>query len=49
MLLEAGYRGRFARVASPPTPIPAARSLEEQVLPDGERIMGAILRVLDLE
>lgn len=48
MLLEAGYRGRFARVAAPPCPIPAARSLEEQVLPDEERVMHAVMRVLDL-
>jgi pyruvate/2-oxoglutarate/acetoin dehydrogenase E1 component len=47
-LLESGWRGRFARVASPPIPIPAARSLEEQVLPDEERIMRGVLRVLDL-
>lgn len=48
LLLEAGYRGRFARVASPPFPIPAARSLEEQTLVDDERIMSAVLQVLDL-
>lgn len=48
MLLEGGYRGRFARVASPPCPIPAARSLEEQVLPDEERVMHGVMRVLDL-
>ncbi len=47
-LLESGWRGRFARVASPQIPIPAARSLEEQVLPDEERIMRGVLRVLDL-
>jgi 2-oxoisovalerate dehydrogenase E1 component len=48
-LLESGWRGRFARVASPPVPIPAARSLEEQTLPDVERIMRGVLRVLDLD
>jgi 2-oxoisovalerate dehydrogenase E1 component len=48
LLLESGYRGRFARVASPPAPIPAARSLEEQTLVDEERIMSAVLLVLDL-
>jgi 2-oxoisovalerate dehydrogenase E1 component len=47
-LLEAGYRGRFARVASPPAPIPAARSLEEQMLADERRVIDAVLRVLDL-
>jgi pyruvate/2-oxoglutarate/acetoin dehydrogenase E1 component len=48
MLLETGYRGKFARVASPPIPIPAARSLEEQVLPDEEGVMHAVMRVLEL-
>jgi 2-oxoisovalerate dehydrogenase E1 component len=48
LLLESGYRGRFARVASPPAPIPAARSLEEQALVDEERMMSAVLLVLDL-
>jgi 2-oxoisovalerate dehydrogenase E1 component len=48
-LLESGWRGRFRRVASPPIPIPAARSLEEQVLPDEERIFEAVLAVLDLD
>jgi pyruvate/2-oxoglutarate/acetoin dehydrogenase E1 component len=48
MLLEGGYRGKFARVASPPCPIPAARSLEERVLPDEERVMHAVMRVLEL-
>jgi 2-oxoisovalerate dehydrogenase E1 component len=33
-LLEAGFRGRFLRLAPPPVPIPAARSLEATVLPD---------------
>jgi hypothetical protein len=35
-------------VASPPIPIPAARSLEEQVLPDEQRLFEAVLAVLDL-
>lgn len=33
-LSEAGFRGRFARIAAKPSPIPAARSLEEEVLPE---------------
>jgi pyruvate/2-oxoglutarate/acetoin dehydrogenase E1 component/TPP-dependent pyruvate/acetoin dehydrogenase alpha subunit len=48
LLLESGYRGRFARVASPAVPIPAARSLEEQTLVGEESVMRAILRVLEL-
>jgi 2-oxoisovalerate dehydrogenase E1 component len=45
-LLEAGYRGRFAQVGTPPVPIPAARSLETQVIPDERTIMQAVLRLL---
>jgi 2-oxoisovalerate dehydrogenase E1 component len=48
-LLEIGHRGRFVRVGSAPVPIPAARSLEEQVLPDEKRITEAILRLFDLD
>jgi 2-oxoisovalerate dehydrogenase E1 component len=47
-LLEAGFRGRFARVSPPPVPIPAARSLESSVLPSPARIMESVLRALDL-
>lgn len=46
-LLEAGFRGRYARVATPPVPIPAARCLESLVMPDRRRIAEAVLRVLD--
>jgi 2-oxoisovalerate dehydrogenase E1 component len=35
-LLESGYKGRLRRIATPPVPIPAARSLESQIIP-GER------------
>jgi 2-oxoisovalerate dehydrogenase E1 component len=49
LLLENGYRGRFARLAPPPVPIPAARSLEEQVLPGADSIRQAVLRLLGLE
>lgn len=45
-LLESGYRGRFGRVHSPPVPIPAARSLESQVLPGRSRMLESVLRVL---
>jgi hypothetical protein len=33
VLLEHGYGGRFLRVGASPVPIPAARSLEADVLP----------------
>jgi len=46
-LLETGSRCRFARVATPPVPIPAARSLELLVMPNGRRISEAVLSVLD--
>jgi 2-oxoisovalerate dehydrogenase E1 component len=45
-LAEAGFRGRIRRVAAPPVPIPAARSLETAVLPDAERVARAVLEVL---
>jgi 2-oxoisovalerate dehydrogenase E1 component len=47
-LLEGGFRGRFARVAPPPVPIPAARSLESRILPDRSRIFEGVLRTLGL-
>ena len=42
-LAEAGYRGTVRRVAAPPVPIPAARSLEAAVLPDAARVAAAVL------
>lgn len=45
-LLEAGFRGRYARVGMPPVPIPAARSLESLVMPDRHRISESILRLI---
>lgn len=47
-LLEGGFRGRFTRLAPPPVPIPAARSLETGVLPGRSRILESILRTLDI-
>lgn len=43
VLLEAGYRGRLGRVGASPVPIPAARSLEAEVLPDAARVAEAAL------
>jgi 2-oxoisovalerate dehydrogenase E1 component len=45
-LAEAGFRGRIRRVAAPPVPIPAARSLEAAVLPDAGRVARAVLDTL---
>ncbi len=47
-LLEAGFRGRFTRVSPPPVPIPAARSLEADVLPGRSHILQAIVRCLSV-
>jgi 2-oxoisovalerate dehydrogenase E1 component len=46
LLAAAGYRGRFNRIGAPQTPIPAARSLESQVLPGIDALMNAVLDVL---
>ncbi len=42
-LLEASFQGRYRRVASPPVPIPAARSLETRVLPSVEDVMDCVI------
>jgi 2-oxoisovalerate dehydrogenase E1 component len=41
-LLEAGFQGRYRRVASPPVPIPAARSLETTVLPSEQDVLDCV-------
>src|SRR5262249_12947986 len=43
LLAEGGFRGAFARVGSPPVPIPSARSLELDVLPDKPEILRRLL------
>jgi 2-oxoisovalerate dehydrogenase E1 component len=43
VLLEAGFRGTFARIGCPPVPIPSARSLEQDVLPEKHGILQRIL------
>jgi 2-oxoisovalerate dehydrogenase E1 component len=43
VLLEARFGGIFMRIGSPPVPIPAARSLELDVLPDKAEILRRIL------
>jgi len=42
-LLDSGCTGRFLRIGTSPVPIPSARSLERQVLPDEETIIEKIL------
>jgi 2-oxoisovalerate dehydrogenase E1 component len=42
-LLEAGFQGRYRRVASPPVPIPAARSLETTVLPSEQDVLDCVV------
>jgi 2-oxoisovalerate dehydrogenase E1 component len=44
-LAEAGFRGRFARIAADASPIPAAKSLEDVVLPTGESIKRELERL----
>jgi 2-oxoisovalerate dehydrogenase E1 component len=42
-LVEEGFRGRVKRLAPPPVPIPAARSLESSILPDERRLFDALV------
>ena len=44
-LAEAGFRGRFARIAAAASPIPAAKSLEDVVLPTEESIRRELERL----
>ncbi len=46
LLACAGYRGRFHRIGTPAVPIPAARSLESQVVPSIDAMMNAVLDIL---
>jgi len=45
-LLERGYRGRLLRIGAPPLPIPSARSLERQMLPDEARVVDEVLGMI---
>ena len=45
-LLEAGFQGRYRRVASPPVPIPAARSLETNVLPSEQDVLDCVIDIV---
>jgi len=42
-LAEAGFRGIFARVGTPPVPIPSARTLEAAIIPDKEAILRRVI------
>jgi 2-oxoisovalerate dehydrogenase E1 component len=44
-LLEAGFQGLARRLGTPPVPIPSARSLERQVIPDEDALVAEILRL----
>jgi 2-oxoisovalerate dehydrogenase E1 component len=46
VLHESGYRGAFQRVGPPPVPIPAARSLEAQVLPGEAELFDAAVQMI---
>jgi 2-oxoisovalerate dehydrogenase E1 component len=45
-LLERGYRGKLLRIGAPPLPIPSARSLERQMLPDETRVVVDVLGMI---
>jgi len=45
-LLERGYHGRLLRIGAPPLPIPSARSLERQMLPDEARVVDEVLGMI---
>jgi 2-oxoisovalerate dehydrogenase E1 component len=46
LLAESGYSGRFARVTTPPVPIPAARSLEADLLPNEAGIVDQVAALI---
>ena len=47
-LLEGGFQGRLRRIGTPPLPIPAARSLESQVIPDKREIIQSLVPLFSL-
>ena len=46
MLLEGGFRGKLLRIGAPALPIPSARSLERQMLPDEKRVVTEVLGMI---
>jgi 2-oxoisovalerate dehydrogenase E1 component len=47
MLAENRFSGRLARIGTPPIPIPSARSLEIQVIPDWRAVVSFALRLFE--
>jgi 2-oxoisovalerate dehydrogenase E1 component len=45
-LSERGFSGTIRRIGAPPIPVPAARSLEQDVLPDPESVISAVMELL---
>jgi 2-oxoisovalerate dehydrogenase E1 component len=46
LLASAGYRGKFQRIGTSRMPIPAARSLESQVVPSVDALINAAIDIL---
>jgi pyruvate/2-oxoglutarate/acetoin dehydrogenase E1 component len=46
VLLQAGFRGSYRRVAPPPVPIPAARTLEAAILPSERDVVDAVIAAI---
>jgi 2-oxoisovalerate dehydrogenase E1 component len=42
-LLESGFAGQATRIGTPPVPISSARSLERQIIPDVDDLVGELL------
>ena len=45
-LTEFGFKGEALRIGSPPVPIPAARTLEKNILPQSDSIIQQIVNHL---
>jgi 2-oxoisovalerate dehydrogenase E1 component len=45
-LTERGFSGTIRRIGAPPIPVPAARSLEQDVLPQPESVIAAVMELL---
>ena len=49
VLLESGYAGPYLRIATPPVPIPAARSLEADVIPNEAFVVEQVTALFERE
>ncbi|HEY3458471.1 MAG TPA: thiamine pyrophosphate-dependent enzyme [Bryobacteraceae bacterium] len=47
-LLEAGHSGSFVRIGTPPVPVPAARSLEADVIPSEKHILEKAISLVSI-